>query len=38
VGDVPYWFVIGGHAVRCLKPYRPSRDVDVAESSRPGDG
>jgi hypothetical protein len=23
-----YWFVIGGHAVRCLCPYRPSRDVD----------
>lgn len=28
VEDVPYWFVIGGHAVRCLAPYRPSRDVD----------
>jgi nucleotidyltransferase AbiEii toxin of type IV toxin-antitoxin system len=28
VGDVPYWFVIGGHAVRCFCPYRPSRDVD----------
>ena len=25
---LPYWFVIGGHAVRCLCPYRPSRDVD----------
>lgn len=24
----PYWFVIGGHAVRCFCPYRPSRDVD----------
>jgi hypothetical protein len=23
-----YWFVIGGQAVRCLCPYRPSRDVD----------
>lgn len=23
-----YWFVIGGHAVRCFAPYRPSRDVD----------
>ncbi len=22
------WFVIGGHAVRCFCPYRPSRDVD----------
>jgi hypothetical protein len=25
---LPYWFIIGGHAVRCLVPYRPSRDVD----------
>lgn len=23
-----YWFVIGGQAVRCFAPYRPSRDVD----------
>lgn len=23
-----YWFVIGGQAVRCISPYRPSRDVD----------
>jgi hypothetical protein len=23
-----YWFVIGGQAVRCFCPYRPSRDVD----------
>ena len=28
VDDIPYWFVIGEHAVRCLCPYRPSRDVD----------
>ncbi len=28
VAPLPYWFVIGGHAVRCLCPYRPSRDVD----------
>ncbi len=28
VNELPYWFVIGGHAVRCLCPYRPSRDVD----------
>jgi hypothetical protein len=28
VGDLPYWFLIGGHAVRCTCPYRPSRDVD----------
>jgi predicted nucleotidyltransferase component of viral defense system len=28
VDDLPYWFVIGGHAVRCFCPYRPSRDVD----------
>ena len=24
----PVWFVIGGQAVRCFAPYRPSRDVD----------
>lgn len=28
VQDLPVWFVVGGHAVRCLCPYRPSRDVD----------
>ena len=28
VEELPYWFVIGGHAVRCFCPYRPSRDVD----------
>jgi hypothetical protein len=28
VKDIPYWFVIGGQAVRCFCPYRPSRDVD----------
>jgi hypothetical protein len=28
VEAIPYWFVIGGHAVRCLCPYRPTRDVD----------
>jgi hypothetical protein len=28
VRDVPYWFVIGGQAVRCFCPYRPSQDVD----------
>ena len=28
VDALPYWFVIGGQAVRCLCPYRPSRDVD----------
>jgi hypothetical protein len=28
VADLPYWFVIGGQAMRCLCPYRPSRDVD----------
>jgi hypothetical protein len=28
VDAIPTWFVIGGHAVRCLCPYRPSRDVD----------
>jgi len=29
VAHLPYWFVIGGHAVRCSIPYRPSRDVDI---------
>jgi hypothetical protein len=28
LGRDPYWFVIGGHAVRCFCPYRPSHDVD----------
>jgi hypothetical protein len=28
IGGLPIWFVIGGHAVRCFRPYRPSRDVD----------
>jgi hypothetical protein len=28
VAKTPYWFVIGGQAVRCFCPYRPSRDVD----------
>jgi hypothetical protein len=28
VADLPYWFVIGGNAVRCFCPYRPTRDVD----------
>ncbi|HEY3351766.1 MAG TPA: nucleotidyl transferase AbiEii/AbiGii toxin family protein [Polyangia bacterium] len=28
VDDLPYWFVIGGQAVRCFAPYRSSRDVD----------
>lgn len=28
VEPLPYWFVIGGQAVRCFRPYRPSRDVD----------
>jgi Nucleotidyl transferase AbiEii toxin, Type IV TA system len=26
--DGRYWFVIGGQAVRCFVPYRPSRDAD----------
>ncbi len=33
VRDLPWWFVIGGHAVRCLCPYRPSRDVDFGVRS-----
>jgi hypothetical protein len=32
VGDSRYWFVIGGQAVRCFCPYRPSRDVDFGVS------
>lgn len=28
VEPIPYWFVIGGHAVRCLCPYRPIGVVD----------
>ena len=28
VEPLSYWFVIGGQAVRCFAPYRPSRDVD----------
>lgn len=28
VADLPCWFVIGGQAMRCFLPYRPSRDVD----------
>lgn len=33
VDPVPYWFVIGGQAVRCFAPYRPSRDVDFGVDS-----
>jgi len=33
VHDLPYWFVIGGQAVRCFAPYRPSRDVDFGIDS-----
>lgn len=36
VDSVPTWFVIGGHAVRCFCPYRPSRDVDFGVT-RPRD-
>jgi len=28
VADLPFWFVIGGQAVRCFCPYRPTHDVD----------
>jgi hypothetical protein len=28
VSGTDWWFVLGGQAVRCLCPYRPSRDVD----------
>jgi hypothetical protein len=34
VRDLPYWFVIGGQAVRCFCPYRPSRDVDFGVERR----
>lgn len=27
--DDTFWFVIGGQAVRCFAPYRPSRDTDL---------
>jgi hypothetical protein len=33
VAPLPYWFVIGGQAVRCFCPYRPSRDVDFGVSN-----
>ncbi len=36
VADLPYWFVIGGHAVRCFCPYRPSRDVDFGVGDAAG--
>jgi hypothetical protein len=32
--DIPYWFVIGGNAVRCFCPYRPTRDVDFGVESK----
>lgn len=32
----PIWFVIGGQAVRCFSPYRPSEDVDFGVG-RPSD-
>lgn len=28
VDDLPWWFVIGGQAVRCFAPYRRTQDVD----------
>ncbi|MBK5295806.1 MAG: nucleotidyl transferase AbiEii/AbiGii toxin family protein [Vicinamibacteria bacterium] len=33
MADLPYWFVIGGQAMRCFCPYRPSRDVDFGVTS-----
>jgi hypothetical protein len=33
IDSIPYWFVIGGQAVRCFAPYRPSRDVDFGVES-----
>lgn len=33
VEDLRYWFVIGGQAVRCFAPFRPSHDVDFGLQS-----
>ena len=33
VDEIRYWFVIGGQAVRCFAPFRPSRDVDFGVES-----
>ena len=33
VDEIQYWFVIGGQAVRCFAPFRPSRDVDFGVES-----
>jgi hypothetical protein len=33
IEDIRYWFVIGGQAVRCFAPFRPSRDVDFGVES-----
>ena len=33
LADLPGWFVIGGQAMPCLCPYRPSRDVDLGVTS-----
>ncbi|MCC7033711.1 MAG: nucleotidyl transferase AbiEii/AbiGii toxin family protein [Acidobacteria bacterium] len=33
VSEIPHWFVIGGQAVRCFAPYRPSRDADFGVAS-----
>lgn len=33
VDEFRYWFVIGGQAVRCFAPFRPSRDVDFGVES-----
>jgi hypothetical protein len=33
VDAIHHWFVIGGQAVRCFAPYRPSRDVDFGVES-----
>ena len=33
VDEIRYWFLIGGQAVRCFAPFRPSRDVDFGVES-----
>lgn len=36
VAGLDHWFVIGGQAIRCLWPYRPSRDVDFGVIDKAG--
>lgn len=36
LAGLPDWFLIGGHAVRCFCPYRPTRDVDFGVGNAAG--